>query len=206
MLWIFPKSASNYAYFEFYYIIWALLTKFWSIKGLDTFRVLDHKIVKFIAAYKAYDFETAMAAYYQSSEKQGDFFVFNFMHLIQRCFICRLSDSTVSEDAGIEPAGLSRLFLHWLPDALTNWLDLIHTRLDLIHTRLDLIPTRLDLIHTSARSHQYSAKSHPWGTTYRYTSMKFFWLFCRNRILMVPRACNSRFLKIVFDSAKIFDF
>ncbi len=29
----------------------------------------------------------------------------------------------------------------------------------------------------------------------------------RNRILMVvPRACNTRFLKIVFDSAEIFDF
>jgi hypothetical protein len=29
----------------------------------------------------------------------------------------------------------------------------------------------------------------------------FFWLFCRIRNLMVPRACNMRFLKIVFDSA-----
>ncbi len=28
---------------------------------------------------------------------------------------------------------------HWLSDALTTRLDLIHTRLDLIHTRLDLI-------------------------------------------------------------------
>jgi hypothetical protein len=44
---------------------------------------------------------------------------------------------------------------HWLTDALTTllnlihiWLDLIHTRVDLIHTRLDLIHTRLDLIHT----------------------------------------------------------
>jgi hypothetical protein len=34
----------------------------------------------------------------------------------------------------------------------------------------------------------------------------FFYFFCRNRILMVPRACNTRFLKIVFDSAEIFDF
>jgi hypothetical protein len=33
---------------------------------------------------------------------------------------------------------------------------------------------------------------------------KYF--FCRNRILMVSRACNTRFLKIVFDSAEIFDF
>ncbi len=28
----------------------------------------------------------------------------------------------------------------------------------------------------------------------------FFDFFCRNRNLMVPRACNTRFLKIVFDS------
>ncbi len=34
----------------------------------------------------------------------------------------------------------------------------------------------------------------------------FFYFFCRNRNLMVLRACNTRFLKIVFDSAKIFDF
>jgi hypothetical protein len=35
---------------------------------------------------------------------KGDFFVFlNFMYDIQHCFICRPSDSTVPEDAGIEP-------------------------------------------------------------------------------------------------------
>ncbi len=34
----------------------------------------------------------------------------------------------------------------------------------------------------------------------------FFFFFCKNRNLMVPRVCNTRFLKIVFDSAKIFDF
>ncbi len=34
----------------------------------------------------------------------------------------------------------------------------------------------------------------------------FCWIFCRNRNLMVPRACNTRFLKIIFDSAEIFDF
>ncbi len=37
---------------------------------------------------------------------------------------------------------------HWLSDALTTRLHLIHTRIDLIHTRLDLIHTRVDLIHT----------------------------------------------------------
>jgi hypothetical protein len=35
---------------------------------------------------------------------KGDFMdFFLFMYDIQHCFICRPSDSTVSEDAGIEP-------------------------------------------------------------------------------------------------------
>jgi hypothetical protein len=34
----------------------------------------------------------------------------------------------------------------------------------------------------------------------------FFYFFCRNRNHMVPRACNTRFLKIVFELAEIFDF
>jgi hypothetical protein len=34
----------------------------------------------------------------------------------------------------------------------------------------------------------------------------FFIFFCRNRNLMVPRAYNTRLLKLVFDSAEIFDF
>jgi hypothetical protein len=29
--------------------------------------------------------------------------IFLYMYFIQHCFICRLSDSTVSEDGGIEP-------------------------------------------------------------------------------------------------------
>jgi hypothetical protein len=33
----------------------------------------------------------------------GGFFAFFFMYDIQHFFICRPSDSTVSEDAGIEP-------------------------------------------------------------------------------------------------------
>ncbi len=37
--------------------------------------------------------------------------------------------------------------------------------------------------------------------------MKFFFnFFCRNRNFMVPRACNTRFLKIVFYLAEIFNF
>ncbi len=38
------------------------------------------------------------------TKKKGDFFGLIFsMYCIQHCFICRPSDSTVSEDAGIEP-------------------------------------------------------------------------------------------------------
>ncbi len=72
---------------------------------------------------------------------QGDFFYDD----IQHCFICRLSDSTVSEDAGIEPRTVATMALavkrsiHSARSHLHNWLDLIHNRLDLIHTRLDLI-------------------------------------------------------------------
>jgi hypothetical protein len=61
------------------------------------------------------------------------------MYSIQHCFSCRLSDSTVSEDAGTIP-GLLRLW-YWQSDALTARPDLIHSGLDLIHTRLVLIYT-----------------------------------------------------------------
>ncbi len=54
-----------------------------------------------------------------------------FMYDIQHCFICRHSDSTVSEDAGIEPRTVATTAL--ASDALTTRIDLIHTRLDLIH-------------------------------------------------------------------------
>ncbi len=41
-------------------------------------------------------------------QKGGFFeFFFYFMYVIQHCFICRLSDCTVSEDNGIEPRTLA---------------------------------------------------------------------------------------------------
>ncbi len=55
---------------------------------------------------------------------QGDILDFFSMYCIQHCFICRPSDSTVSEDAGIEP-GLLWLG-HWQSDVLTTRLDLVH--------------------------------------------------------------------------------
>jgi hypothetical protein len=67
------------------------------------------------------------------------------MYNILHCFICRPSDSAVSEDAEIEHRTVATTAL--LSDALTTRLDLIHARLDLIHARLDLIHARLDLIH-----------------------------------------------------------
>jgi hypothetical protein len=110
---------------------------------------------------------------------RGTFWIL-FYILYSTCFICRPSDSTVLEDAGIEPrTGVSCDFGIGKSDAQTTRLDLIHNsarshplsprshpprldlihlsrshphRLDLIHNRLDLIPNRLDLVH-SARSH-----------------------------------------------------
>ncbi len=60
------------------------------------------------------------------------------MYVIQHGFICRPSDSTVSDDDEIEPRAVVTL-------ALTAR-GAVTTRLDFIHTRLDLI---------------YNARSHP---------------------------------------------
>jgi hypothetical protein len=46
------------------------------------------------------------------------------MYYIQHCSICRPSDSTVSEDAGIDYPGMLRL-RHWQSGALTTRLDLV---------------------------------------------------------------------------------
>jgi hypothetical protein len=45
------------------------------------------------------------------------------MYFIQHCFVCRPSDSTVSEDAGIEPRTDCCDFGIGKPDALTTRLD-----------------------------------------------------------------------------------
>ncbi len=67
---------------------------------------------------------------------RGDFFYF-VQYFIQHCFICRPSDSTVSEDAGIDPRTSAPAVRR------SNLLDRSHP-----HTRLDLIYNiRLDLIH-----------------------------------------------------------
>jgi hypothetical protein len=67
----------------------------------------------------------------------SDFFMYV---LSSTCFICRPSDSTVSEDAGIEPMTFSTSALAVRRSSysahLNTWLHLIHTRLHLIHTFL----------------------------------------------------------------------
>ncbi len=72
--------------------------------------------------------------------KSAKIFIYSFLqYFIELCFICRPSDSTVSEDAGVEPRTVAtkamaiRCFYH----------------------------TRLELIHGMAKSHQQSARSHP---------------------------------------------
>jgi hypothetical protein len=45
-------------------------------------------------------------------------YFFSSMYFIQHSFICRLSDSTVSEDAGIEPRTVGTVSLEFLMDTL----------------------------------------------------------------------------------------
>jgi hypothetical protein len=73
------------------------------------------------------------------------------MYCIQHCFICRPSDSTVSEDARIEPrtVATSELAVRRSNHSARSHpqrLDRILNRLDLILNRLDHILNRLDLI------------------------------------------------------------
>jgi hypothetical protein len=56
---------------------------------------------------------------------KGFIFIF-FMYDIQHCFICRPSDSTVPEDAGIEPRTVSTTALTLYPSIkLCGFLDLV---------------------------------------------------------------------------------
>ncbi len=78
---------------------------------------------------------------------KGDFFFFFlFMFVIQHCFICRPSDSNVSEDAGIEPRTVVRLW-HWQPDALTTRIDLTVERLYCKRPILCLASSKILTLH-----------------------------------------------------------
>jgi hypothetical protein len=79
------------------------------------------------------------------------------------------SDSTVSENARIEPRTVATKALEVRRyrshpqiqlDRIHTRLDLIHTQLDFIHTCLDVIRIRMDVIHTCSQPH--SARFHPY--------------------------------------------
>jgi hypothetical protein len=59
----------------------------------------------------------------------GGFLDFFPMYCVQHCFICRPSDSTVSENAGIE-------LLPWQSEALTTRLDLLRRTEELLTKRM----------------------------------------------------------------------
>jgi hypothetical protein len=68
---------------------------------------------------------------------KGDFFgFFLFLHDIQHCFICRPVRFHRVGGTGIEPRTVATTGVrHWLSNALTTRLDLIHTRLDLFRKK-----------------------------------------------------------------------
>ncbi len=83
---------------------------------------------------------------------RGIFSAFFYTYFIQHCFICRPSDSTVSEDAVIEPC------------RTVATLAMANSQSDAVTIRLDLIHTRLDLVLIGYRSHLQSATDliHTW--------------------------------------------
>jgi hypothetical protein len=90
--------------------------------------------------------------------KQGDVFGF-FMYFIQHCFICLPSDSTVSEDAGIEPRMAATMAF---AVRRSNHSGRSHTRLAIFHPHSARSHPLSARYHPhSARSHQLSARSHP---------------------------------------------
>ncbi len=90
---------------------------------------------------------------FQESLDKGILGFFVFYAHYSTLLICRPSDSTVSEDAGIEPRTVATSALtarrsnHSARSHSNSARSHPPTRLDLIHTRLDLIHTRQDLIH-----------------------------------------------------------
>ncbi len=97
--------------------------------------------------------------------RKGDFWGFFcfFMYDIQHCFICRPSNSTVSEDAVIERRIVATLAL---TARRSNQSAISYPQLGQISYSLGQISStsRLYCIHKSARFHTNSARSHPHWT------------------------------------------
>jgi hypothetical protein len=97
--------------------------------------------------------------YFKEIER-GDFIgFFIFMYVIQHCFICRPSDTSVSEDAGIEPRTVPTLAL---TARRSNHLARSHPQLARSHPHLARSHPHLARSHPHlARSHPHLARSHP---------------------------------------------
>jgi hypothetical protein len=95
----------------------------------------------------------------------GDFLLF-FQYFIQHCFICHLSDSTVSEDAGIGPsivatsALANRRFNHSARSHLHSARSHPHSARSHLRSARSH-PHSARSYQRSARSHLRSARSHP---------------------------------------------
>ncbi len=76
------------------------------LKPYETLHNISSKFVPFFMAISSINHKLG-SYYYRKiphiSYVKGGFFLFFYVRYIQHCFICRPSDSTVSEDAGIEP-------------------------------------------------------------------------------------------------------
>jgi hypothetical protein len=122
------------------------------------------------------------------------------MYFVQHCFICRPSDSTVSEDAGIEPrtVATSAMAVRRSSHSATS-----HPRLGYISST-----TRLHLIHDSATSHPLfgyissnSATSRPRSATSHLRIVRVIARFSTIRIgreSFQPLAPYSRFYRTLF--------
>ncbi len=92
---------------------------------------------------------------YEYTSLRSQFVGLDFIYFIQHCVICRLSDSTVSKDAGIEPRTVA--CLHWEPNHST----VSHSRfryhlpsgLTSSTTRLVLIDIQVFLIQSIKKKH-----------------------------------------------------
>ncbi len=97
---------------------------------------------------------------------KGDFlgFFFLFMYDIQHCFICRPTDSTVSEDAGVEPGTVATTAL---AVRRSNHSARSHPHSARSHPLSARFHPHSARSHPlSARFHPHSARSHPLSTTF----------------------------------------
>ncbi len=111
------------------------------------------------------------------------FFGFLFCYFIQHCFICRPSDSTVSEDAGIEPRTVATY-------VLTTRLDLLQLLNRRIYSWIKMEKYKWYLLVILLQFSQYK------GTQdWEFFWLRFWFLYCFNTSYpLIWRFCNKQFL------------